>query len=51
LVTICSEDTGGLEVVEDAGADVVLEDAGMDVVVGSTGDIEELEEASTSLAL
>jgi hypothetical protein len=48
LVTICSEDTGGLE---DAGADVVLEDAGMDVVVGGTGDIEELEEASTSLAL
>jgi hypothetical protein len=37
--------------VEDAGADVVLEDAGMDVVVGGTGDIVELEEASTGLAL
>ena len=36
---------------EDASAGVVLEDAGMDVVVGGTGDIVELEEASTGLAL
>lgn len=36
---------------EDAGADVVLGDASMDVVVGGTGDIVELEEASTGLAL
>jgi hypothetical protein len=51
LVIICSEDTSGLEVVEDAGAGVVREHAGMDAVVGDTGDIVEVEEVSTGVAL